>query len=52
MIGALFGLLFTYLLAKYYLTSYQLYPMTGMDGLYQYIENTNEMGFQFARIFG
>jgi len=51
-LGALLGLLFTYLLVKYYLATYQLYPVNNLDGLYMYIDNLGEIGFQYARIFG
>lgn len=50
-LGGLFGLLFTFMLAKYSL-NFLLYPQGRMDGLYQYTEASGEIGFQYARIFG
>ena len=52
MIGSLMGVLITYLLAKFYLPSYRLYPKGGLGGLYTYTDSNYEVGFQYARIFG
>lgn len=51
-IGSFAGLLVTYFLAKYHVSSYILYPSKGINGLYYYDDIVSgEEGFQYIRIF-
>ena len=51
-IGSFAGLLVTYFLAKYHVSSYIIYPSKGNNGLYYYDDIVSgEEGFQYARIF-